>query len=273
MIADVMRPRAPRTLPLPPLELRELVGLPDSVDWDQRPGEHVFPTLRDPDAYDLILDFGCGCGRIARKLALAGAPVPRQYVGTDLHAGMIKWCNENLQPVMPQYEFVHQNIQNAGLNPGDALPTTLPFPVADDSVSLLVAHSVFTHLTESQAGFYLREARRVLQPGGLMVATFFLFEKRYLPMMQRSQNALYINPVDPSNAVIFDREWLLAALSWRGLRVTAAEPPAIRGFQWQLEIQRDPRPSIALPEDHAPFGRKPPPVPDRPAHLAGGWPT
>jgi SAM-dependent methyltransferase len=269
MIAGMMRPRAPRTLPLPPIELRELVGLPDAADWDQPDGRPVFPNVRDPDAYDLILDFGCGCGRIARKLALAAAPAPERYIGTDLHAGMIKWCQENLQAVLPQYEFVHQNVQNAGLNPGDDLPTTLPLPVADDSVSLLVAHSVFTHLTESQAGFYLREARRVLRPGGTMVATFFLFEKRYFPMMQRSQNALYINPVDPSNAVIFDREWLLTALSWRGLRVRAAEPPAIRGFQWRLEIDREPRPSIALSEDHAPFGHQPPPVPDRPAYLVG----
>jgi hypothetical protein len=84
-------------------------------------------------------------------------------------------------------------------------------------------------------------------------------------MMQDFQNALYINEHDLTNAVIFDREWLLHGLDRRGLRIRAARPPELRGFQWNMEIETG-QGSIALPTDEAPFGRKPPPLgpPDAP---------
>ena len=48
-------------------------------------------------------------------------------------------------------------------------------------------------------------------------------------MMQDFQNALYINDVDPSNAVIFDREWLRREARRRAhdLLGDAAELPRI----------------------------------------------
>ena len=44
-------------------------------------------------------------------------------------------------------------------------------------------------------------------------------------MMQDFQNALYINDIDPTNAVIFDRDWLRAALDARDLRVSVVRAP------------------------------------------------
>ena len=75
------------------------------------------------------------------------------------------------------------------------------------------ATSVFTHLIESQAEYYLARSRRVLAPTGVLIATFFLFDKAGFPFMQDIQNALYINHGDPTNAVIFDRRWLQRALA------------------------------------------------------------
>ena len=98
---------------------------------------------------------------------------------------------------------------------------------------------------------------------GMLVASFFLFEKRYFPMMHDFQNALYINVEDPWNAVIFDREWLETSLRSLDLGVVRAIPPAVRGFQWLLHIRRlsDGILLCRLPEDRAPFGRLPPPIP------------
>jgi hypothetical protein len=59
--------------------------------------------------------------------------------------------------------------------------------------------------------------------------------------------------------VIYDRRWLLDALDRRGLRIRAVEPPDIRGFQWVTEIEPG-QGSIALPDDDAPCGRRPPPL-------------
>jgi hypothetical protein len=119
---------------------------------------------------------------------------------------------------------------------------------------------------------YLDEVRRVLRPDGVMLATFFLFDKTYFPMMQDFQNSLYINDTDPTNAVIFDRAWLLAALDARDLRIREVRPPSVRGYHWELEIVAG-RGSVALPVDTAEFGRQPPPVCSKPAHMIGGTPS
>ena len=258
----------PKNLPMPPVELRQLVGPTEPEAFEQPEGVPVFPTLRREEQYDFVLDFGCGCGRVARKLALAAAPMPKRYVGFDLHAGMIKWANKKLAPQLPGFTFIHSDVFNAGFNPDTSLPRDARFPADDESVSLLIAISVFTHLTQSQAETYLDEVRRVLRPDGVMLASFFLFEKAYFPMMQEFQNALYINDSDPTNAVIFDREWLLASLEAAQLRIDVVRPPTTRGYHWELEIVPG-RGSVVIPEDHAPLGRKPPPVPTRPAHLIG----
>jgi SAM-dependent methyltransferase len=245
-------------LPLPPLELRELVGTTDPEMFDQPGGQPVFPEAT-PEQYASVLDFGCGCGRVARRLALAAAPMPERYVGLDLHRGMIQWDDENLAPWLPQFSFHHHDVYNHSFNPRGNPSGVAPFPTEGSSVTLIVAWSVFTHLVQNQAEQYLNEVARVLAPGGVMISTWFLFEKAYFPMMQEFQHALYINPIDPTNAVIFDREWLLTALDQRGLRIRAATLPGLRGYQWKLEIEPG-RGSVPLGPDEAPFGRLPPPL-------------
>jgi SAM-dependent methyltransferase len=132
---------------------------------------------------------------------------PRRYVGFDLHSGMVRWCREKLAPRAPGFEFLHHDVENPSFNPGPGKPLVLPMPAEDGSFSLVIAYSVFTHTTQAHAEYYLREVTRVMRPDGMLAASFFLFEKRYFPMMQDFQNALYINVEDPWNAVIFDREW------------------------------------------------------------------
>ena len=136
-----------------------------------------------------------------------------------------------------------------------------PIPAESGAFSLLIALSLFTHTTQAHAEYDLREAARALRSDGELAASFFLFEKRFFPMMQDFQNALYINIDDPWNAVIFDRQWLEARLNALGLGVVRVQPPGVRGFQWGLHIRRlSAGESVnPLPEDRAPFGRVPPP--------------
>jgi SAM-dependent methyltransferase len=252
-------PTSSAEIPIPPLELRELVGLPDPSFYDNPTGELVYPYL-PAKAYESVFDFGCGCGRVARQLMLQ-RPRPHRYLGIDLHKGMIAWCRENLTPIAPQFEFRHHDVFNRGLNPS-ATDQTAPFPAADGQYSLVQAWSVFTHLVQPQTEHYLREAKRILRPDGLLHTTWFLFDKRYFPMMQDFQNALFINDVDPSNAVIYDRRWVQETVREAGLVITHATPPQIRGFHWTIVMTpyRPDAHGIELPEDEAPFGREPPPL-------------
>jgi len=247
-------------LPLPPEEMRRLVGPVDTSFFDNPSGDLALPGL-PPAAFDSILDFGCGCGRVARKL-LQQRVRPSRYLGIDLHRGMIDWCRANLAPHRNGFEFEHHDVFNLSLNPGADKPLWLPFPAADGDFSLVNAWSVFTHVNQDQASFYLGEVARVLRVDGLLLSTWFLFEKKFFPMMQPFQNALFINEIDSTNAVIFAREWLILLARSKGLKLVGAVPPTLRGYQWILTFA--PETSVLtpvnMPEDSAPFGEMPPPL-------------
>ncbi|MBV8269122.1 MAG: methyltransferase domain-containing protein [Planctomycetaceae bacterium] len=87
-----------------------------------------------------VLDLGCGKGRFAARLAESGADV----VGIDLSAAMLA------------------EAEGLALVRGSA--RRLPF--ASASFDAVVAVEVFEHLADVDAA--LREARRVLRPGGVL---------------------------------------------------------------------------------------------------------
>ena len=148
-------------LPYPPFEMRELVGITDLSYYDNPTASPVFGDNVEIDLYENVLDFGCGCGRLARQL-IQQVPRPRTYLGLDLHKGMVRWDQENLAPAAPGFEFQHHDVYHIGFNPSATAPRTATFPAPDQSVSLVIAHSVFTHLVQDQCDHYLREVARVL---------------------------------------------------------------------------------------------------------------
>jgi SAM-dependent methyltransferase len=143
-------------IPVPPVRLRVLVaGVPDR-DWFLRSGQAQTNHLRDLlagvgsplEGMRTILDFGCGCGRMARwwsdlsELQLHGCDYNRELVG---------WCQTNLP-------FV--NSTKTELEP--------PLPYAEGSFDFLYAFSVFTHMSVELASSWVREFERVVKPGGLL---------------------------------------------------------------------------------------------------------
>lgn len=253
--------------PLPPGELRQLIGPSEDRFYDNPTGQRVFPEV-PPQAYDFVFDWGCGCGRIARQL-LQQQPPPGKYVGVDLHRGMVEWCARNLSPCNKSFEFHHRDVRALGLNPAGTADV-LPFPAPDAAVTLFLAWSVFTHVNEAAAVFYLQELGRVLHPQGIAITTWFLFDKADFPMMQEFQNALFINDVDPTNAVIFDRNWLVGAAARAGLVLSSIVPPGVRGFQWKIYLEKVESGAAAaeFPPDAAASGlQRPPLMPANAPHL------
>jgi SAM-dependent methyltransferase len=246
-------------LPFPPVHLRRLIGPTNDEHFDNPSRQPLFPDLPE-SAYSFVFDFGCGCGRLARQL-IQQHQRPLRYRGIDPHKEMVDWCSANLAPRAPGFDFQHYDVFHEFMNPTGALEP-IPLPAADDEVTLFLAWSVFTHLFEADARFYLRELARVLHPSGVAVTTWFLFDKADFPMMQEFQNALFISDFDPTNAVIFDRGWLSAEVSRAGLAMTRIAPPAIRGYQWTIHLQRqiEGRFQTEFPEDRAPRGLGRPPV-------------
>ena len=90
-----------------------------------------------PERFDHVLDFGCGCGRLARQM-LQQLPRPRRYTGSDLHAGMIRWCNTNLAPLAPGFTFLHHDVAGEPIVdlPEDRAPfERVPPPVVSGNLS------------------------------------------------------------------------------------------------------------------------------------------
>jgi len=104
--------------------------------------------LQDASA---ILDFGVGCGRVARWWD--GLDGPDIY-GCDPNRELVAWTRGNLP-------FI-----NAAYSDDDP-----PLPYPDDTFEFIYALSIFTHLAERHALPWLAELRRVLKPGGHLLFT------------------------------------------------------------------------------------------------------
>ena len=97
-----------------------------------------------------MLDFGIGCGRVARHWAGLDVDVH----GCDYNAQLVAWCRRNLP---------HVTARANGLEP--------PLPYEDEQFDLVYALSVFTHLTKRQQRAWMAELRRVTRAGGLVLFT------------------------------------------------------------------------------------------------------
>jgi SAM-dependent methyltransferase len=250
--------------------MRELVGPTDPKQFDNPTGNFIYSYLPyiTEENYARFFDFGCGCGRVARQLIQQKIP-PTFYAGIDLHKGMIEWAQRNLAPAKDGFEFHHHDVYNVRFNPNGKQPPVASFPVGDKDFTMVHALSVFTHLTQMQTEFYLPEAARVLRDDGVFLSSWFLFDKAYFPFLPDGESALYVSYVDPSAAVIYDRQWVQDLASQSGLVISHIEPPWVRGHQWTLTMQpmASGATSADWPADEAPLGKSVAAAGKRDAHL------
>ena len=147
---------------LPPDELMIRIGISSDAFPTRSARENIFEQLgvgihqciRDAIPHEdgqTILDFGCGSGRVLRCFASESG---LHLTGCDIHHPSIAWMEANFPPPVRLY----------------ANSETPPLPEADDTFDLIYCGSVFSHLTEWAP--WLLELRRILKPGGALVASF-----------------------------------------------------------------------------------------------------
>jgi 2-polyprenyl-3-methyl-5-hydroxy-6-metoxy-1,4-benzoquinol methylase len=118
-------------------------------------------VLRTPPLWGLrVLEVGCGHGGIACYLASIG---PRQVLGVDLNRRNLSYARE----LKTQIE--EKSGRALPLNFAEMDATGLA--LADASFDVVVAANVFEHFVEP--GAVLRELRRILAPGGLVIIPVF----------------------------------------------------------------------------------------------------
>jgi SAM-dependent methyltransferase len=97
---------------------------------------------------DTTLEIGCGVGRVGQALA----PRIRRWIGCDVSANMLGHARQRLA-AQPNCDLVE--ISGYDLK-----------PIPDQSVDAVYCTVVFMHLEEWDRYAYVREAFRVLRPGG-----------------------------------------------------------------------------------------------------------
>ena len=105
---------------------------------------------------DYLIDVGCGSGRLAKPLAeyLTG-----KYLGIDVVPGLVAYARTLVARADWRFEVAEG----------------LKIPEADGRADMVCFFSVLTHLLHEESFVYLREARRVLKPGGKIVFSFLDF--------------------------------------------------------------------------------------------------
>jgi SAM-dependent methyltransferase len=107
-----------------------------------------------PDDY--VIDVGCGSGRLDIPLSkyLHGP-----YLGIDIVPELVDYARR--QTGRPDWRF--------------ETATGLEIPESAGRADMVCFFSVFTHLLHEQSFAYLKEAHRVLKPGGRIVFSFLEF--------------------------------------------------------------------------------------------------
>lgn len=110
----------------------------------------VESTGRHLHQFARVLDWGVGCGRLARHFP---AEYASALAGCDIDRANVDWCAGNL--------------------PGRFVASALvpPLPFGDASFDVVYGISVFTHMREPMQLRWLAELARVAKPGAILLMT------------------------------------------------------------------------------------------------------
>lgn len=157
---DYYLPSAEQSLPVPDESRRFRVIGTNAVEPFLRGGFTDFMRIRqltkrvtgkDFASLRSILDWGTGCGRVARHFSTVKNV---KFNGGDIDGDNIDWCSTNLK-----------------FGSFTKLPLFPPTPYANNEFDLVYGISVFTHLKENAQDAWLQELQRITKPGGVVMVT------------------------------------------------------------------------------------------------------
>lgn len=203
--------------PAPPLWLLRHTGAIAHVESSADATDALIAELELLAPESRVADAGCGFGIMATRLARRLGPEGR-YVGFDIHGPSIRWAQRSLAAGDRRLRFVLVRSDPAG-----------SWPVGDAGADLVLAKSLFTHLTEPLARGAFREIARCLAPGGRALVTAFLFEadrppERLLPYPGPGAAVRWRWKNRPQAIVAYERSRFTQLLTEAGLAVSAFRP-------------------------------------------------
>lgn len=148
-----------------------------------------------------VLDIGSGIGRIAVPLT-SYLSKEGSYQGFDVVETGVKWCREKITSRFPNFQFQYIELDNDLYRSAGADAARFVFPYEDNSFDFVVLSSVFTHMLPDEVANYLRGIGRVLRPGGICFATFFVWNEASAKVEQ--QNPTFAFPYDHGHYRLMD---------------------------------------------------------------------
>jgi SAM-dependent methyltransferase len=140
-------------LPIPPALDREGYNVKHDAAFFLNGLAEYLKVCQISEKYDVAMnsffDFGCASGRVLRHFCTQSDV--SQVLGSDINGRHIKWLNQYLPKRMRAFH-------------NSAIPN---LPLADNSVDVISAFSVFTHIDTFETA-WLAELHRILRPGGLV---------------------------------------------------------------------------------------------------------
>jgi SAM-dependent methyltransferase len=188
-----------------------------------------------------LLDIGCGFGRLAIGVLDRIGEIDK-YVGVDVSAAAVAWCNRHITGRHPGFTFVHLDVRNERYNPGgEHLTAAFRLPFEDAALDIGYAYSVFSHMELGDIECYLAELRRVLRPGGGAFVTLFAAD---------DVADVTVNPRDgdrawqgPLHCVRYRREFIESRVRYAGFTITCSTPGTETDGQSGYYLRRDAAPA------------------------------
>ena len=100
-----------------------------------------------------VLEWGCGPAFVIRHMHKT-LGCNAEIFGSDYNTATIRWCKSAIHGV----SFIENKLAP-------------PLPLESDMFHFVYVLSVFTHLSEKNCMLWIRELRRVLKPGGVLIFT------------------------------------------------------------------------------------------------------
>lgn len=147
-----------------------------------------------PEPNETILDFGCGVGRIAKKLS----PLSKKIVGVDSNAAMIETAKQKFAASNIEYYLLHD----------------FKIPTEISQFDAAFSHWVFQHINDEESVLWLNELKRTLKPTGKIL----LFEQ-VKNETRESDKHLFRSTAHYNN--LFEKAELKLTASFQVMRVPA----------------------------------------------------
>jgi SAM-dependent methyltransferase len=164
-----------RGVPMPPEHLIFMnptadAGLRNAMKQVADMQKHGINTRNGP-----VLDIGCGWGRFA--YGLLASDFLGEYIGIDLDRERIKWLSDNFTKADPRFRFNLDDVHNGRYNPSGKKQTSdYAGFLGNDSPSLVVLLSVFTHMYDNDIRSHLAQIVKVMNRDTVLFFTCFLFD-------------------------------------------------------------------------------------------------